>query len=449
MREDQEPRRVGVSRLRGARCQGRLVANLIAPMLLALGCSPTVDYSPPRLLSGKTSWSAPLYEPLTAHAPQLWASARQGSKQLDALLVVDSGSTVSALSEETLAALGAQVSTWRGASAIDAAGMRARLRGVTLEELQLGELNVREMQLASSGAVGLLGVDILGQRDWELDLDRGLLTLGAAPWPSGAAVVTLPARPLRGHRVVELSVAGQAVPLLLDTGGHFTAVNETTLRSLGLSPLPLERELTFVSVHGKFHVAQRYRAALALGEIELGTRDLLPRSHRCDAWRCGMLGWDVLNGFSLQVGPDSVRLKPRAAVLSTVAERVRRWPAAPVCDDTPACVLVQLEPGTNAARLQVLADYPEPYAFLFGCLDESGQLRDDVPWLDVGILRARAGHAIDAMHGIPEPLRRTWGAQCRNWALLDINPARSSGWARRGQEQSARWSAPAGRLVLR
>lgn len=69
-------------------------------------------------------------------------------------------------------------------------------------------------RLVGGNFYALLGADILGSFDWELDLEQGSFTVGAA---AGQSDIVLPFTDFMGVPIIEARVDGQRVRLFLDT----------------------------------------------------------------------------------------------------------------------------------------------------------------------------------------------------------------------------------------
>ncbi|HEX8380150.1 MAG TPA: retroviral-like aspartic protease family protein [Allosphingosinicella sp.] len=129
-------------------------------------------------------------------------------------------------------------------------GRRARLHSMTevsqiqtvlIPALEVGGRNVRDihapaLQRRHIGAEGILGVDSLQSQRVSFDFVREQMTVTNSrrreeSWPSGPLVVT--ARNRLGHLVlVDASVDGQKVWVILDTGAQTTVANNVLRRKL-------------------------------------------------------------------------------------------------------------------------------------------------------------------------------------------------------------------------
>src|SRR5207248_428477 len=126
-----------------------------------------------------------------------------------------------ALFARTFAHLGLPTSSSRFVTVEDAAGATHGWTGAVIPELRLGpvgdELALSEVVASVTGYKAVLGADVLAARGWRIDLDSGILRLGAEPWPPAPDLIDVPTRRFRDHAIVDLRIAGEEMPLLLDT----------------------------------------------------------------------------------------------------------------------------------------------------------------------------------------------------------------------------------------
>ncbi len=93
-----------------------------------------------------------------------------------------------------------------------------------LSSLALGDLVVRDVSVRATRldpgkfGSGILGQAILGHAPWEIDWDRGTVTLGATPWPDAPDVIVVPLRRTWAWDVVTVQVDWHTVDMILDTG---------------------------------------------------------------------------------------------------------------------------------------------------------------------------------------------------------------------------------------
>jgi len=410
-----------------------LVPPALLLVLLGAGCAlPPWVHGQPRFPAGETSWELPLYEPLTQIGPHVagtfYGAAAPGASppREDVVLYVDSGSSHSSLPEATFRRLGVDTVTSRFATIEDAAGVTRSWSGALVPEARIGgRLAHREVVASVDEDTAILGADVLDAHGWQIDLDRGTMLLGPAPWPAGPDVVAAPTHTWGAHAIVDVAVQGAPVPLLLDTGALVTVVARDVLRGLGLPEHPLYRPFPIGASPGGASLASTVDAAVAIGGHELGQRSIAVLASPAAPSTRGMLGYDILSGYAFQVTRAGLRLRPRTAPLvETVGARVARWHDLPSCPDLPGCVAAApVVPGDPAARIhvRVAAAFPGATRFLFGCVGDGGRLASPF-WLEIAVRRPAAGAELDVAPREVAPPRQLWAARCTRLALLDVNP---------------------------
>jgi hypothetical protein len=217
----------------------------VLAIALQAGCAlPVWMHDAPIFPGAPGAWEVPLYEPLQRIGPYVLATVSgqpppgAAPAREEVLLCVDSGTTRSELAAPTFAHLGVETTTSHLATIEDAAGVTRGWSGGLVPSVELGNGLTLANVVASVGRTPILGADVLDAQGWQIDLDRGTLVLGARPWPAAPEVV-VPTHPFRNHALVDLRIAGQLVPVLIDTGAPFTVVDGAVLRELGLRAQPL------------------------------------------------------------------------------------------------------------------------------------------------------------------------------------------------------------------
>ena len=400
------------------------------------GCAPPAWISQaPKFPSGPESWELPLYEPLTRVGPHLLATVvgnpdpTGAERTEEVLLYVDSGSSHGALFAETFARLGLATRASHFVTIEDAAGVKHGWTGAVIPELRIGGLTLAGVVASVTDYSAILGADVLAPRGWQLDLDAGTLSLGAAPWPSGPDVIDIPLERFHDHVIAELRIAGEAVPLLLDTGAPFTVVDVDVLRRLGLTERPLASRWPLGGAGHTVGVATSFEGPVALGPRDLGTRRIFAHPGGLSVGH-GMLGNDIMYAYSFEVTRAGLALRPRAADLVTSAPgRIARWRELPSCAGVPGCLAAALvasksPDGVPSVRLRFLAVPPRPFRYLFGCLDAAGRLRDSPLWIEIAVRQPTLGAETDVAVApeVPLAIRRLWASGCQRLALLDANP---------------------------
>ena len=391
---------------------------------------------PPEFPAGPQVWDLPLYEPLTRWGPHVAAtavgsmSAAGQTPAQDVLLYADSGSSHAALTAETFARLGVAAKPVRLVTIEDAAGVKRGWVGGLVPGLRLVEGPVLANLPASVAEHDqVLGADVLGAGGWQIDLDAGILRLGAEPWTPGPDVVSLPTRRFGNHAIVELRVGATGVPLLLDTGTPMTVVDVAVLRRLGLPEHPLASHWPLGGVGRDVTLETSFDASLGLGAVELGVRRIFGHPGGLSVGQ-GMLGNDILYGYAFQVTRAGVALRRRTAdLLASTPARIARWRDLPVCAGAPGCLIAQLaSPSgpTDGPRLRVrfVAVPPRPFRYLLGCLDGAGHLGTSPFWIEVAVRQPAPGVEVDipVAPEVPTAFTRSWGNACAGLALLDANP---------------------------
>jgi hypothetical protein len=397
--------------------------------LQAAGCAlpPWIGHHPV-FPAGPKTWEIPLYEPLTSLGPKVVATvcgpARASAPRAceEALLYVDTGSSHSALPAPTFARLGVETTGSRFATIEDAAGESRGWLGGLVPEVRLGDALSLTDVVTVVHSSAILGADVLTEHGWRIDRDRGTLVLGPAP---SSSATRLPIRGFPKRTIVDLSVQGRGVPLLLDTGAPITIVDVGWLKAAGLSLRSLEHGWPLSARDPGMRLSDATDADLRLGGLDLGRRQIVGHPRGDDGVTLGYLGLDLLADYAFGVSDGAaLELERRpSSSLPSVRERIRRWPDLPRCPDVPGCVSAQLEPTDGVRfRMRALASSPGAYRYVFGCVDPKGQMRDLPIWVEVGLRALTAGQERVVDVEMPERLRPLWKVGCESLALLDVNP---------------------------
>jgi predicted aspartyl protease len=208
------------------------------------------------------------------------------------------------------------------------AGKRARLHSMTevslietvlIPELRVGGRDVHDIHAPALerryiGAEGILGVDSLQSQRVSFDFLRQQMTVMNShrreeSWPADTIVVT--ARNRLGHLVlVDASVEGQKVWVILDTGAQTTVGNNVLRRRLeGKSRLPRTWPIMLQSVTGGQMLADQ----TVVKRIRLGGVDIndMPIAF-ADVHPFRKLG--LMDRPALLLGMDALRLFDRVSV---------------------------------------------------------------------------------------------------------------------------------------
>ena len=374
----------------------------------------------------------------------------QDGTQATMWMLLDSAATIGSLPAAVAADL--RLVEARRATMIAINGV-ARISVMVVPRLELGELDVSSVAflvntLAGPAAeLGLIGQSVLSRTPWEISWDRGVVTLGAQPWPDGPDVSSVPLEPFAsGVDMATVRVNGRPLKMMLDTGAVVSALPESVAAEFGLEAEELP-EHTFGGASGTFRADRVYTA-----DIELGTAKLEGQRFMTSVSRnLAVLGRDILGQFNVAVVPGHrLLLRPRGDLRLTAEARVRRWPWMPACR-SPGCAHARIEPIEAAGRLEldIEAALPGPIEILFGCADRpagtevivtSGQRAID-PYaavlgrrtfrhLLVGLKSPSPGKTYLELADAGRLRVSADGPPCRELGVLDVAPARHGGDSR-------------------
>jgi hypothetical protein len=295
-----------------------------------------------------------------------------------------------------------------------------------LSWLQLGGVLVSDVPVLVAGRAPahppLLGQTILTHSRWEIDWDKGTLTLGAEPWPDAADVISIPLRRAWwGGDLMTAQVEGHAIEMVLDTGADRSVI--------GLDVA----ERASLAVRGA-----EIAADATLGPVRLGRWHFRsgPAVRADDA----VVGLDVLGSYRLQVVPGrELRLRARGDAWESASARIARWTWARGCAPS-GCVRGHFEGPDQGARLLLSfeLDHADPLGILLGCKEGEATGATVVSWsrmfgagqkvlverLLVMVAAAKKGSTLE----IPLPAER-WYSQlatrCPALSALDVVPVRA------------------------
>jgi hypothetical protein len=403
-------------------CLG-LVASLLSP-----GCAP-------RFPAGAPATVLPIADPLLNPNPSVLVTLPGGEGPWSAWMYPDSGVPLSALLlPASVARLGPHYSDWCVTLVPFGFGPWQVGRVGLLSSLTLGDLVVRDVpvtviaELNPSFRSGILGQGILGHAPWEIDWDRGTLTLGATPWPEGSDAIVVPLRRLLGWDIVTVQVDGHPIELALDTAMDVSVIPADTARDAGLIVHAVDRP--------NHPTGKEISGEVALGPLRLGRIDFRSYSHLLT--RYGVLGLDVLSRYRIQVVPgERLALRPRGDSWESAKERIARWPWTRACPSL-GCLRARLDPVGDDARLVLSfeVDVPHPVALLLGCREadatgshlptlserrSSGRTRAPAHHILLRVASAVKDQAVETMvKGGSLWLSNT---RCREISVLDVMPA--------------------------
>ncbi|HEY5721802.1 MAG TPA: retroviral-like aspartic protease family protein [Allosphingosinicella sp.] len=157
----------------------------------------------------------------------------------------------------------------------------SRIATVVIPQLEVAGRTVRDinapaLERGHLGAEGMLGVDSLQRQRISFDFGRQEMTITPAKkreerWPKDTIVVT--ARSVFGHLVlIDASVDGQKVWVIVDTGSQVTVANEALRRKLARKgKLGITHPVEMVSVTGGRTMVDRTKVSL----IRIGGVDIV------------------------------------------------------------------------------------------------------------------------------------------------------------------------------
>lgn len=289
-------------------------------------------------------------------------------------MAVDSGATGVTMPEAAYFALGLEALRNVTVRQEDPSG-RVIVRDAGLvPQLQLGDLVIDDVVTALGGGETILGQSVLAHGPWEIDWDRGLLTLNGAPWTQADSVI-LPLRKEGDSEVVTLQLDGVPVDMVIDTGAFVSTLPERVGSAAGLAARRLS-PTTLRSLTGEIVVRKLFSGEARLGSLALGRIELAAIHAGGRRASFGLLGLDVLSRFQLQILPGKqLALRPRGDVRKTTAERIARWAFVPTSCAHPGCVHATLAAKGDHALLSVTldADVDQPIEVLLGCAGALGE----------------------------------------------------------------------------
>lgn len=352
-------------------------------------------------------------------------------------MTVDSGATGVTMPEGTYAMLGLDIVRGLTIRTEDPSGRVLHREAGLVPTVKLGALQVEEVITALGGEANVLGQSLLAHAPWEIDWDRGMLTMGTTPWSADAETVVVPLRSEADGEVVTLNVDGAPVDMILDTGAFTSTLPITVGKRAGLPGRNIPPTVLRATA-GEVVVRHLYEGKARLGPLEVGSVTLAGVQSGGKRANLGLLGLDVLSRFQMQVVPGSrLALRPRGDVRKTLKERIARWSFIPSTCAHVGCVKAELSPHGDDARITVTleADLGQPVEVLFGC--EGAADDTHVPtgssfaFADVpAVARHVRVHVPAKRRGEQTVIRSgaAWFDQggCRALEALDVSPTRAS-----------------------
>lgn len=379
----------------------------------------------------------PIRGPLVRPDLTVAATVRISERRSTTLwMTVDSGATGVTMPTESFYGLGLDALRDVTVRQEDPTGRILMREAGLLPQLKLGELVVEDVVTALGGAATVLGQSVLAHSPWEIDWDRGLLTLGATPWAATTETVIVPVRRVGDAEVVTLHLDGAPIDMVLDTGAFASMIPEAVGSAARLPSRRLPPTVMH-SLGGELIVRRLFSGSARLGAASVGRIELAAVATGGKRASLGLLGLDVLSRYRVQVIPGShLALRPRGDVRKTTAERIARWSFVPSTCPHPGCVHAELAPDGEDATLTVTldADLAQPIEVLLGCAGDHGDttvktgssFAFGAPPEVARHVRVRLPSTRGAVAKITIPRGARWfssaGADCHALEALDVSP---------------------------
>jgi predicted aspartyl protease len=338
----------------------------------------------------------PIRAPLGRPDLSVMATLRVSEKKSAPVwMSVDSGATGVTMPTESYYGLGLDRLTGVTVRQEDPTGRVIHRDAGLVPQMTLGPLVIEDVVTALGGGATVLGQSVLSHGSWEIDWDRGLLTLGASRWTSDATI--LPLRKEGDSEVVTMTIDGAPVDMVLDTGAYVSTIPETVGDGAGLH-WKRTAPTTLHALTGEIVVRRTFVGDVKLGPLTIGRMELAGIHSGGRRAKLGLLGLDVLSRYHVQVIPGAaIALRPRHDVAPR--ERIARWDFIPQSCEHMGCVHATFADGH--LRVAIEADIEQPLEVLFAC--GSGKLRVRMP-------RTRNAEAV-----LPD-------APCTSLDTLDVAP---------------------------
>lgn len=317
---------------------------------------------------------APLIRPDLSVSATLHASERHSAVRW---MTVDSGATGITMPAAAFHELGLDVLRGVTVRMEDPSGRVSEREAGLVPRMSLGPLVLEDVVVALGAEPTVLGQSVLAHAPWEIDWDRGLLTLGATPWESDATFV--PLRKMGDSDVVTLTIDGAPIDMVLDTGAFASTLPERVGTAARLSSRRLPPTVLH-SLGGEVVVRRVFGGDARLGHESLGHLELASIASGGRRAALGLLGLDVLSRFHVQIVPGKhLALRPRGDVQKTRVERIGRWSFVPTSCEHVGCVHASLTAKGDDAELRVTleADLDRSVEVLLGCAGDHAAVPTD------------------------------------------------------------------------
>jgi predicted aspartyl protease len=419
-----------------------------APLLLLLAsCASSALYGHVNFPSvAEPRWTVPLLSPL--ESPSAYALAElEGAPGPDGQprrttveVKIDTGAARTSIPRSILESLGLEVFVSRNHRIIDASGYMSWAEGGKIPRVRLGTLLLEDVPVdATANSFALIGYDLLSQYPVEIDLDRAIMTIGAAPWAKTASVVAVPIKKHGSHSAtVRVGLDGKEALFYLDTGADSSSIDFESADGLGLRRKALERVRSYSGALSSGTVSQLYAVdKLEIGGRSVGSRELwpLPKKREGGALNekvIGLLGMDILgcSRIRMDFSEEKVELGARTTVAERIRDRLSRWSWAAECGSEGGCIQVdkELADGNLELRVRASKHVPRAAAYTLACAEGSNGPALD-PTLPLLVLRMAALEPGIDLKVRPAPsdasfLERMIGnsSRCSSFTVVDVNP---------------------------
>jgi hypothetical protein len=281
--------------------------------------------------------------------------------------------------------------------------------------------------LIEDGTIAVLGQDVLSKVPWEIDWDKGTLTLGAPAWPPGEpGAVRVPIERRDGVDLVVMKAAEYSFEMALSTTLHRSIVPEI----VGIPRTPFDLGALPNPDH-------EFIADPSIGPVSIGLRRFsVPRRKRLPY---GFLGLDVLGCVGFRVVPGrELWLRPRKNDAETARERIARFVSSDGCRHL-GCVEAHVDRGARPKQLVVDVEraFSFPPLLVLAC---AGDATPIVPsTCNDRLWRSLHGVPLDPPHHMVVPLPaktsgrivrpiddtpsvQPWEWPCADLTLVDVVP---------------------------
>jgi hypothetical protein len=291
--------------------------------------------------------------------------------------------------------------------------------------LLLGGVDLRDV-LVTPGEIPLVGQTVLSHGPWEIDWDRGTLTLDAPPWPVDLPGAThVPLRRQDGVDIVVLDATGHSFDMALATASMKSRIPEPIG---GVSTQQESPDLR----------SRVFEADATIGRLPVGFHSFEAPVEGREPY--GALGLDVLACLRMRVEPGKqLWLAPRQETPQIARERIARWTALRGCRDV-GCLQAHVESRSRpmAIALDVETPYPMSAVLVLSCRGDTHLVESEA--CNKGYWRFQHGQPVELephhvlvpiFNGVAGHIVRTvsppedfpsWEWPCSDLSLVDVVP---------------------------